>query len=55
MICTNFNFSHFLPELFDLIEEGEEASVQFYKDWVKDVKEHVPKEKLLVFDVKSGH
>jgi len=41
-------------ELFDTIEEGEEASVKFYNDWVESVKNHVPKEKLLVFEAKEG-
>ena len=41
-------------ELFDTIEEGEEASVKFYNNWVESVKNHVPKEKLLVFEAKEG-
>ena len=40
--------------MFDAIEDGKEASVEFYNDWVAEVKETVPKEKLLIFNVKEG-
>lgn len=33
---------------------GEEASVKFYKEYVEEVKASVPREKLLVFNVKEG-
>ena len=41
-------------ELFDVIESGEDASVKFYNNWVEEVKNAVPKNKLLVFQVSSG-
>ena len=28
--------------------------MKFYNDWVENVKNHVPRDKLLVFDVKEG-
>ena len=40
--------------MFQVIEEGKEASVKFYNDWVEDVKKTVPKERLLIFSVKEG-
>jgi len=42
------------PRMFASISEGKEASVQFYNEWVEEVKVTVPKEKLLVFSVKEG-
>lgn len=40
--------------MFGVIDEGKEASTQFYNQWVEQVKATVPKEKLLVFHVKEG-
>lgn len=40
--------------VFDVIREGEESSVNFFNHWVAEVKNHVPSEKLLIFDVKEG-
>ena len=40
--------------MFQVIEEGEEASLKFYNDWVEEVKNTVPEEKLLIFSVKEG-
>ena len=40
--------------MFGAIEAGKEASIQFYKDWVQEVKTSVPTEKLLIFSVKEG-
>jgi len=40
--------------MFEAIEAGEEAAVQFWKDHVEEVKRVVPKDKLLVFEVKQG-
>ena len=43
-----------LSGMFQVIEEGKEASVEFYDQWVKDVIKTVPKERLLIFNVKEG-
>ena len=43
-----------IPGLFDAIEQGKEASIKYYSDWISEVKIVVPKEKLLVFSVKEG-
>lgn len=40
--------------MFQVIGEGKEASVQFYNEWVEQVKATVPREKLLIFNVKEG-
>jgi len=40
--------------LFDAIEEGEEASVEYFTNWIEEVKKNVPEEKLLIFDVRQG-
>ena len=40
--------------MFQIIEEGNVASVEFYNNWVEEVKKTVPKKRLLVFDVKEG-
>ena len=40
--------------MFQVIEEGKEASIEFYNAWVDEVKNTVPKERLLVFSVKEG-
>ena len=37
-----------------IINEGKEASVAYFNNWVEEVKRTVPKEKLLVFNVKEG-
>ena len=44
----------YLSGMFQVIEEGKEASVEFYDQWVKDVIKTVPKERLLIFNVKEG-
>ena len=36
-----------------MIEEGPEASEEYYKKWVDTVKAVVPEDRLLVFDVKQ--
>ena len=43
-----------LSGMFQVIEEGKEASVEFYDQWIKDVIKTVPKERLLIFNVKEG-
>ena len=40
--------------MFDYIKEGPEATEEFYNKWCEEVKATVPKEKLLVFEVKQG-
>jgi len=39
---------------YDAVNAGKESAVKFWEDHVKDVMEHVPKEKLLVWNVKEG-
>lgn len=41
-------------ELYDVIEKGEEESVQFFNDWVAEVKKNVPEDRLLLFQAKEG-
>ena len=43
----------FLSGFFQVIEEGPEASEEYYRKWVDTVKAVVPEERLLVFDVKQ--
>ena len=40
--------------MFGVIGEGREASTEFYNKWVEEVKNSVPKERLLIFNVKEG-
>ena len=40
--------------LFDTIGAGTEESVHFFNTWVQYVKEKVPADRLLVFEVKQG-
>ena len=40
--------------MFDAIEEGQEASVQYFNNWTEKVKKAVPEERLIVFNVKEG-
>ena len=40
--------------MFGATSQGEQASVEFYEKWVEEVKASVPKERLLVFNVKQG-
>ena len=47
-------FFGILSGLFDAIEQGKEASIKYYTDSISEVKNVVPKEKLLVFSVKEG-
>ena len=44
----------FISGMFQVIEEGEEASIKFYNDWVEEVKRTVPEDRLLIFSVKEG-
>ena len=40
--------------LFDVVSAGKKAAMEFYEEWVEEVKRVVPKERLLVFHVKEG-
>ena len=40
--------------MFGAIESGTAGSVDFFNDWVQHVTSSVPKEKLLIFNVKEG-
>ena len=44
----------FTKGMFDAIARGKDESIRFYNDWVQHVKDTVPKERLLVFEVKEG-
>ena len=43
-----------IPGMYKSISEGEEASVQHFNKWVHEVKNTVPSDQLLVFDVREG-
>ena len=40
--------------MFGAIDDGLEESTKFYNQWIEDVKATVPKERLLIFNVKQG-
>lgn len=40
--------------LFGIIDEGVEASSEFYRNWNEEVIRSVPEDRLLVFNVKQG-
>ena len=40
--------------LYTVIEEGPKESIRFFEDWIEDVKNFVPPEKLLIFHVQEG-
>ncbi len=40
--------------MMEAISEGKESSVNFFNQWVAQVKKVVPKDKLLVFEAKEG-
>ena len=40
--------------MYKSISDGEEASIKHFNQWVDEVKNTVPSEKLLVFEVKEG-
>jgi len=40
--------------MFSAIDDGLEESTRFYNQWVDEVKATVPKERLLIFNVKQG-
>jgi len=53
--CYRKAANRFIHEgVFDVIEQGEEASVRYFNDWVEKVKDNVPAEKLLIYNVKEG-
>jgi hypothetical protein len=37
-----------------VVEDGVEESVNFYNQWLEEVKQTVPKDRLLIFNVKQG-
>ena len=43
-----------LKEISNHHKLGEDESVKYFNDWTKQVKENVPEERLLVFNVKEG-
>ena len=52
--CSHLKPFFLPPELYDVIEKGEEESVQFFNDWVAEVKKNVPEDRLLLFQAKEG-
>jgi len=40
--------------LFGSVMAGEDEAVRFYNEWTKEVKNSVPADRLLIFDVKQG-
>ena len=40
--------------MFSAVRSGKETAVEFYHEHVEEVKKHVPKEKLLVFEVQPN-
>ena len=40
--------------MFSAVKAGKETAVEFYHEHVEEVKKHVPKEKLLVFEVQTN-
>ena len=40
--------------MFGAVSQGKETAVAFYNKWVEEVKAMVPKEKLLIHNVKDG-
>ena len=43
-----------LLDIFKALEQGEKATVDYCNAWNSEVVAHVPKEKLLVYEVKEG-
>ena len=50
----NNNLDRIISGLFDVIRQGKEPAIDFYNDWVSEVKRTVPPERLLIFNVKEG-
>ncbi|XP_059095963.1 uncharacterized protein LOC131890601 [Tigriopus californicus] len=40
--------------IFTVIEEGPDSAQKYFEEWVESVKECVPKDRLLIFEVKEG-
>ena len=40
--------------MFGAVDAGEETTVQFFTEWVEQVKAEIPADRLLVFEVKQG-
>ena len=39
--------------MFSSVRAGQEEAEKWFNEWAEEVKRHVPKEKLLVFDVRE--
>ena len=50
MFCSRYGFRG----VFDIINDGKEASKDYFNQWTNDVKNTVPSENLLIFNVKEG-
>ena len=40
--------------LFDVIGCGRAESVKYYQEWIEDVKNTVPEDRLLIYNIKDG-
>ena len=54
MLFNFCNTSFSFQGVYGVIGEGREVSTEFYNKWVEEVKKTVPKERLLIFNVKEG-
>jgi len=52
--CFRRHRNRFGEGIFDTMDEGEEASVKYYNEWVEDVKKTIPADRLLIFKVQDG-
>jgi len=48
------NTTDYYIGIFEVIEAGKEASIEFFNEWVAEVKRSVPEDRLLVFQAKEG-
>ncbi len=55
MKCSkHFSIKNFYLGIVTAANEGPESGAKFFNDWVEEVKKVVPKERLLVYEVKQG-
>ena len=40
--------------MFDVIDCGRAESVKYYQEWIEDVKNTVPEDRLLIYNIKDG-
>ncbi len=40
--------------VYEAIEKGPSGAEEYFNTWIKEVKEHVPEDQLLIFEVKQG-